>query len=212
MAGEGGLLMCTWPKGDAARVPAGLRLLLQRVHERLRVPGGRAHDLGRHGAGRAWPSRAPSTTATTPRGAIRGTKSSAATTTPARWPATACSWRPAATNITGRRAIWRFAPRLTPENFRAAFTDGRRLGHAFASSATSTAQRETLELKWGKLRLRSLAFELPGNAPPKSVRVTLNDVEVQSKHHMEGNRAIIELTSETILQAGGQLKIAIAVL
>ena len=53
MAGEAGLIMCTWPQGEAARAAARIRLLLQRVHERLRVPGGRPHDLGGHGPGGA---------------------------------------------------------------------------------------------------------------------------------------------------------------
>ena len=73
-----------------------------------------------------------------------------------------------------------FAPRLTPENFRAPFTTAEGWG-TFSQQRDETAQRETLALKWGKLRLRSLAFELPGNVPPKSVRVTLNDVEVRSQ-------------------------------
>ena len=52
MPGEGGLIMCTWPEGRPqkvrmARVNPDLRRLFQRVHERLRVPGSRSHDLGR---------------------------------------------------------------------------------------------------------------------------------------------------------------------
>jgi hypothetical protein len=50
-----------------------------------------------------------------------------------------------------------------------------------------------------------------GKALPTSIHVTLDDVDAQSTHHMERNRAIITVTSDTILQAGGELNIAIAV-
>ena len=58
MPGEGGLIMCTCPAAvsKSASQP-GLRFLLQRVHDRLRVSGRRAHDLGRDG--RARPGRHP---------------------------------------------------------------------------------------------------------------------------------------------------------
>jgi hypothetical protein len=52
-----------------------------------------------------------------------------------------------------------FAPRLTPENFRAAFTTAEGWG-TFHQTRTDATQTDRLELKWGKLRLRSLSFAL----------------------------------------------------
>ena len=69
MAGEGGpahvhlARKATAPRSS----PAGLRLLLQRVHERLRVPGRRPHDLGGDGPGGPGDHPRRSTTATMPR-------------------------------------------------------------------------------------------------------------------------------------------------
>ena len=108
MPGEAGLIMCTFPKGgerEAGGGKAGARFcrLLQRVHERLRVPGGRAHDRRRSGRRKDWPSPGRFTTATIPRAATPTTKSNAATTTPARWPATAFTSASAVSSTTARR-------------------------------------------------------------------------------------------------------------
>ena len=72
MAGEAGLLMVYLAEGERPPKVDGShgRLVghvFQRMHERLRVPGGRAHDLGGAGARKAWRSPGRSTTATTPR-------------------------------------------------------------------------------------------------------------------------------------------------
>ena len=108
----------------------------------------------------------------------------------------------------GPKGYLAFAPRLTPDNFRAAFTAAEGWG-TFSQHRDETSQSETLELKWGKLRLRSLAFELPQNVRPKDVNVLLNGVAVQAKQRMEGNRAIVQFSSETMLQAGGKLSIVL---
>ena len=90
-------------QGQGQRRRLGGRLF-QRMHERLRVPGRRTHDLG--GPVDRGLGDHPHGPRPLPRGAAesRGTKSNAATTTPARWPATACTWPPAATSTTDRKA------------------------------------------------------------------------------------------------------------
>jgi hypothetical protein len=102
-----------------------------------------------------------------------------------------------------------FAPRLTPENFRAAFTTAEGWG-SFAQQRDGTVQCDTVELKWGKLRLRRLAFALPDKVVPKNVRVVANGAEVACQHHVEQGRIVIELAAETLLQAGQKMEITIA--
>ena len=109
----------------------------------------------------------------------------------------------------GPKGYLAFAPKLTPEQFCAPFTVAEGWG-TFSQHREETSQSETLELKWGKLRLHSLAFELPKNARPANVHVMLNGVEVEAKQRMEGNRAIIEFASAMTLQAGGKLTIVLA--
>ena len=105
MPGEAGLLMCSWPHGDKSRVAQGFDFYFNECMN------GFEHQVAGH---MLWEGMlleglaidARCTTVTTPRVAIRGTKWSAATTTPVRWPVTACSWRPAVTSIMARKAIW----------------------------------------------------------------------------------------------------------
>jgi uncharacterized protein (DUF608 family) len=61
-----------------------------------------------------------------------------------------------------------FAPRLTPEDFRAAFTAAEGWG-TFAQKRDGQIQSERIELRWGRLSLRSLAFTVPENF--RSVKV-----------------------------------------
>ena len=126
------------------------RALPRRDLDRHRVPGGRAHGLGRHARPRPWPSAAASTSATTRRSTTRGTKSSAATTTPGRWPATACSWPCAASSTTARRGISGFAPRITPDDFRAAFTAAEGWG-TLVQKRQAGKQTNRVEVSWGQL-------------------------------------------------------------
>ena len=52
-----------------------------------------------------------------------------------------------------------FAPRLTPENFKAAFTSAEGWG-TFAQQLESAALKAEVQLRWGKLKLRTLALEI----------------------------------------------------
>ena len=65
-------------------------------------------------------------------------------------------------------------------------------------------------MKYGKLRLRSLAFVVAADFEPKSVRVTLDGVELTVKHRMEGHSVAIELAADTVLGVGKKLDVAIA--
>ena len=56
-----------------------------------------------------------------------------------------------------------FAPRLTPENFRAPVTTAEGWG-TFSQKADGGKMKAEVALKWGKLRLKSLALTLPAVA------------------------------------------------
>jgi hypothetical protein len=102
-----------------------------------------------------------------------------------------------------------FAPRLMLENFRAAFTTAEGWG-SFIQRRDSAGQHETLELKWGSLRLRSLAFALSENTAPKTVIIVANGAELACQHRVEQGKIAIELAADTFLQAGQKMVITIA--
>lgn len=102
-----------------------------------------------------------------------------------------------------------FAPRLTPEDFRAAFTAAEGWG-TFSQSRSGRSQRERIELRWGSLRLKSLAFAAPPAVDRGTVSVRvggreLEDVYVQS----HGDRLVLHLEEEVVLNAGDALEVDI---
>ncbi|MBI4584056.1 MAG: twin-arginine translocation signal domain-containing protein [Planctomycetes bacterium] len=102
-----------------------------------------------------------------------------------------------------------FAPRLAPEDFRAAFTAAEGWG-SFAQKREGGTQRELIEVKWGKLRLRTLAFEVKEGFRPQKVTVALAGQPVGCAHGQAGNRIRIQLSSEVILTPGEALESVLA--
>jgi hypothetical protein len=101
-----------------------------------------------------------------------------------------------------------FAPRLGAEDFRAAFTAAEGWG-SFAQRWQNGQQQETIELRWGKLRLKSLAFAMVGKAAPARVRVAAAGVELSAKHRVADGMLLVELDAETTLQPGEKIEVTI---
>ncbi len=101
-----------------------------------------------------------------------------------------------------------FAPRLTPEDFRAAFTSAEGWG-TFSQKRTWNAQKETIEVKWGRLRLKTLRFAPPDGARPARVTVTSRGRAVPSTFQADGGHVTITLAAETIIQAGQSIEVSI---
>ena len=208
MAGEGGLLMCSWPKGDAARCREGYDYYFNECMT------GFEYQVAGH---MIWEGMVQEGLAVTR--AIHD-RYHAARRNP--WNEVECGDHYARAMASygvflaacgyeyhGPKGYLAFAPRLSPENFRAAFTTAEGWG-TFSQQRDGAAQHETIELKWGKLRLRRLAFALAEKTTPKNVRVKADGVELICKHHVENDRIVIDLAAETVLQAGHKIEITIA--
>ncbi len=63
-----------------------------------------------------------------------------------------------------------FAPRLSPDDFRAAFTAAEGWGSLSQVRAGGT-QRSTVEVRWGRLRVETVALELPRETRVDAIRV-----------------------------------------
>ena len=101
-----------------------------------------------------------------------------------------------------------FAPRLTPENFRAAFTAAEGWG-TFAQKRDSRMQRERIELRWGRLSLKSLAFVVPQEFRPLKVSVTAAGKPVESDHKLKDGRVEIILSKELTISENQALEVTI---
>ena len=93
-----------------------------------------------------------------------------------------------------------FVPRLTPENFKAAFTSAEGWG-SLSQNRNDMAQINCIEVKWGMLRLKTLAFELPPGVNLKTTRVSVGAKRVNVKAVQTGQRVELTLSKEVTLQA-----------
>ena len=101
-----------------------------------------------------------------------------------------------------------FAPRLSPENFRAPFTSAEGWG-TFSQKREGGAQQEKIELKHGILRLRTLAFQHPEGFSSAIANVTVAGKEIASTAIAKGSRLELGLAEPVLLEAGQSLEIKI---
>ena len=104
-----------------------------------------------------------------------------------------------------------FVPRLSPENFRAPFTAAEGWG-TFTQTRSAGRQHETLTVKHGRLRLRSLAFalaaEASNHAAPTSVTAHVAGRPVPATAIVQGRRLLVTLASDAHLTAGQSIEIS----
>ncbi len=105
----------------------------------------------------------------------------------------------------GPKGYIAFSPKLTPDNFRAAFTSAAGWG-TFSQLRQKKSQAETIEVKWGKLNLQTLAFDLPEGKKAKEVTVKYNGKKYKAPFNMKDNRVVINLQKSLEIQSGQALK------
>lgn len=99
-----------------------------------------------------------------------------------------------------------FAPRVTPESFRSAFTAADGWG-TYAQEGPEGKRVCQLKLAWGKLRLTKLAFSSDSGSNPK---VTLGGRPLGAKAAKSGSEIVVTLDSPVILSAGQILEVTFA--
>jgi hypothetical protein len=106
----------------------------------------------------------------------------------------------------GPKGYIAFSPRLSPEDFRAAFTSAAGWG-TFAQKIKRNVQTETLDLKYGHLKLQTLAFDLPEGKTAESVTVKVAGRECTARHVSRGRRVTITLDHAAQIEAGQSIEI-----
>jgi uncharacterized protein (DUF608 family) len=101
-----------------------------------------------------------------------------------------------------------FSPRLKPEDFRSAFITAQGWG-TFSQRRKGKTQTETLSLNWGRLNLKQMAFDLPGGKTAKKVQVTVNSNGVKATSRMTKNRVIVTPAESVKIQAGQNIEVNI---
>ena len=106
----------------------------------------------------------------------------------------------------GPRGYIAFSPRVTPEAFRAAFTSAEGWG-SFSQDRQANTQTERLDIRWGRLALQQLAFDVPRGKTVRNVSVAIHSEVVKTTYTTQGNRVIIDLPGRISLKAGQTLRI-----
>ncbi|MBI4880926.1 MAG: hypothetical protein HY812_14915 [Planctomycetes bacterium] len=103
-----------------------------------------------------------------------------------------------------------FAPRITPERFRAPFTAAEGWG-TLSQERDSEAQRNRIEVRWGRVPVCTLAFALPPDAVAELASVAVaGDPPLQASVSMESSRVTLVLEREVLLAPGRPLEATFA--
>ena len=104
-----------------------------------------------------------------------------------------------------------FEPVWKPEDHASFFTGAEGWG-LFRQTRRGDRQQETLDLRWGRLRLSKLVFAVPQAAKSVEVSVTLGETTLPATYSLAEGRVTISLGRETVLEAGQSLHVEIAAL
>lgn len=99
-----------------------------------------------------------------------------------------------------------FAPRLSADNFRAAFVSAQGWG-SFEQREVGDAGEVSLAVKHGTLTLRTLALAVPGKTGTPEVRVERDGEPLSAQVTIEAGRATITLSQPVKLLAGQSLQV-----
>ena len=93
-----------------------------------------------------------------------------------------------------------FAPRLTPEKFRAAFTTSEGWG-TFEQTAGAGSQAAQWIVRWGKVRLRSVALGVAKDFQPTRATVSVAGQTVPATLTAKDGRAVVQCASDMVRRA-----------
>jgi hypothetical protein len=99
-----------------------------------------------------------------------------------------------------------FEPIWKPEEHASLFTAAEGWG-LFTQKRDGGVQHEGIELRYGRLRLRTLLFGVPGRSGLSKLTVTFGGKPLQAKGRIENGQALIALDSEITIEAGQSLEL-----
>lgn len=101
-----------------------------------------------------------------------------------------------------------FAPRLTPEHFKCAFTTAEGWG-SFAQKVEGRSAKFEVELRWGKLTLRRLGLSLQNGVKPLRAKVRAGRRRVRARLTTGASRITLEFNEPLVLKAGQALEVVL---
>jgi len=104
----------------------------------------------------------------------------------------------------GPRGHIGFAPKISPADFKAPFTSAEGWG-TFSQQVNSGTLQAALALKWGKLRLKTLALELPAGTSVTRVVASMDGKSIPASPTRQGDRVLVTFATEIVIPANSIL-------
>jgi hypothetical protein len=108
----------------------------------------------------------------------------------------------------GPRGYLAFAPRLTRDNFKAAFTAAEGWG-SYTQRTTNKRFAAEIALKWGNLQIKVLTLTLPDKMDAKSLHIEIDGRTIKATHLMQNTRLVITPVAPIALRAGQKLRVSV---
>ncbi|MEI6076366.1 MAG: GH116 family glycosyl hydrolase [Verrucomicrobiota bacterium] len=105
----------------------------------------------------------------------------------------------------GSKGYIGFAPKLTPENFKCAFTTAEGWG-SFSQKAESGNRIAAITLRWGRFNLKTIMLE---SKLAHSAKVSHDGKPVDAKLKREGKRVLLTLKNPATISAGEKFEITL---
>jgi hypothetical protein len=102
-----------------------------------------------------------------------------------------------------------FAPRITPDDFRCAFTGAEGWGSLSQRRRDSTQANEFV-VRWGRLRVASVSVELPEDAQMGRASATVDGNEIEIDANQVGRKVTLRLPAGSVVEAGSTLSVSVA--
>lgn len=109
----------------------------------------------------------------------------------------------------GPRGHLGFAPRLTPENFKCAFTAAEGWG-SFSQQVRNGVLHARVQLRYGRLRLATLALRPPATIAGHTVTATVAGQTAAARGERSGDRLEVQFEPSCRLEAGQALEVLVA--
>ncbi len=207
LAGEAGLIMCTWPHGEGQRVQQGFDYYFNECMT------GFEYQAAGH---MVWEGMVQEGLAV-----VRAIHDRYHASRRNPWNEVECGDHYARSMASygvylaacgyehhGPKGHLGFAPRLNPDRFRAAFTTAEGWG-SYSQTITAGRLRAELALAYGRLRLTTLALNAPPNFNADRVQVELDDKDVPVSLAADGQRVTVSLAPPVTVSAGQKLRVTI---
>ncbi len=94
-----------------------------------------------------------------------------------------------------------FAPRLTPENFKAAFTTAEGWG-TFSQKTEGRRRKAEITVKYGRLRVKTVSL-----VGQKVANVSMNGQPVEFRHEAKDGKVLVILATEVVVLASHKLEV-----